>query len=82
MQIMKNKPRFFVVCRWTGETLFSSSRGRPAFSFATRGVYGVHVLDPVKEKMRRRTSADVRVERDGVTITPELKPEDLRRRGQ
>jgi len=77
---MKNKPRFFVICRHTGVTLFSSSRGKRAFSFATRGVYGVHIFDPDREKMRRRTSADVRVERGGVTITPNLKPKDLKRR--
>jgi hypothetical protein len=79
---MKNKPRFIVVCRLTGGTLFSSSRGRQAFAFANRGVYGVHILDPNREKMRRRTPADVRVERGGVTITPDLKPEDLKRRAQ
>ncbi len=78
---MKNKPRFIVVCRLTGGTLFSSSRGRRAFSFANRGVYGVHILDSYSEKMRRRTSADVRVERGGMTITPDLKPDDLKRRG-
>ena len=75
------RPRFNVVCRLTGATLYSSKAGRKAFFFAQRRVYGTHVvMDADIGTMRQRTPADVRVERNGATITPELKEVDLLRR--
>lgn len=77
------RPRFNVVCRLTGANIYSSKSGRRAFFFAQRRVYGTHVVkDADIGTMRQRTPADVRVERNGETITPALKPDDLKRRNR
>lgn len=75
------RPRFNVICRLTGATLLSLRYGRRAFAFAQRGVYGTHLVkDADIGTMRQRTPADVRVERNGETITPDLKEVDRLRR--